>query len=102
MKGAFAVLPEESKKMMLENGRTVGELRTRFPRFTPAEARHVACSTLILNGESSPVWLRRIGELLGRSIPGAKVSVVPGTRHFPHVENPALFNEKVLAFLGSV
>ncbi len=100
--GALAQLPEEVRSMMLENAHTVGELRTRFPRFTKSEAGRISCRALILNGESSPLWLRRIGVLLGRSIPGAHASTIAGARHFPHVEKPAEFNSKVLEFLGAL
>jgi len=98
--GALARLPEEVRKMMLENGRTIGELRTSFPGFTAAEARKIACRTLVVNGESSPLWLRRIGALLRRSIPMAEGGTVSGTRHFPHVENPQEFNSMVIGFIG--
>jgi pimeloyl-ACP methyl ester carboxylesterase len=98
--GALALLPEEVRKMMLENGRTIGELRTKFPSFTAAEAKRMACRTLVVNGEHGPLWLRRIGELLGRSIPAARREVIPGARHFPHLENPQEFNQRVLGFLA--
>jgi len=98
--GAFHRLPEETKGMMLENGRTVGELRTQFPKFTAAEAGRIECRTLIISGESSPLWLRRIAGLLGSSIPKAQLETIPGTAHFPHLENPREFNRRLLMFLG--
>jgi len=97
--GAFDQLPREVREMMLENGRTVGELRTRFPRFTRVEASRVACETLIVSGESSPLWLRQIAAMLGRSIPKARLETIPGTAHFPHLENPQEFNRRLLVFL---
>jgi pimeloyl-ACP methyl ester carboxylesterase len=98
--GAFSHLPDEVKKMVMDNVRTVGELRTEFPKFTAEDAGKISCRTLVINGESSPLWLRRIGFLLSRSIPGAERTIVPGTRHFPHLENPSDFNSKVLGFLS--
>ena len=98
-KGAFRELPEESRRMMLDNARTVAELRTRFPRFTVKEAGLITCPTLVVNGEQSALYLRKIGDLLAGAIPGAKRAVVPGSRHFPHMENPELFNSIVLGFL---
>ena len=99
LKGAFAGLPDETKRMMLDNAKTIAELRTEFPRFTSGDARRIASRTLIVNGERSPLWLRRIGELLQSSIAGSEKVVIPGTRHFPHMEAPRLFNEKVLGFM---
>ena len=100
LRGAYAKLPEETRRMMLDNARTVGEQRTEFPRFTASEAGRISSRTLVLNGDSGALWLRKIGELLARAIPSAKRATVPQTRHFPHMENPQEFNQKVLAFLS--
>jgi pimeloyl-ACP methyl ester carboxylesterase len=100
MKGAFGGFPEDTRKMMLDNARTIAELKTVFPRFTATEAAKIRCPTLIVNGASSSPWLRRIGELLTKSIPGSKGALITNSRHFPHFENSAEFNSKVLEFLG--
>ena len=102
MKGAFRGFPEETRKMMLDNAKTVAELKTKFPAFTSKEAALISCPTLVLNGEQSALYLRRIGELVTKAVPGAKRLIVPGSRHFPHMENPSFFNENVLSFLGGV
>ena len=99
-RGSFASLPAATREMMLDNARTIAKLKTVFPRFTAAEAGRIACPSLIVNGEESALWLRRIGELLGRAIPNSRVVKVSGAIHFPHLENPNEFNEKVLGFLG--
>ncbi|MBI3841341.1 MAG: alpha/beta hydrolase [Thaumarchaeota archaeon] len=99
-KGAYSALPEEARKMMLDNARTIAELGTVFPRFTAVEAAKISCPTLIVNGKESALWLRRIGELLRKAIPKAQGEEVSGARHFPHMENPTEFNSKVLGFLG--
>lgn len=101
MKGSFRGFPEVTRMMMLDNAKTVAELRTKFPRFTAKEAGMITRPTLVVNGEQSALYLRKIGELMTKSIPGAKRLIVPGCRHFPHMENPRLFNEAVLGFLGS-
>ncbi len=97
--GAFRALPEDARKMMLDNARTVAELNTRFPRFTAAEAGMISRPTLVLNGAESALWLRKIGELTAKAVPEATRVMVPGSRHFPHMENPTFFNQKVLGFL---
>ncbi len=99
-KGSFARMSENTREMMLENVRTIAELKTRFPRFTSADAKRISIPTLLVNGEASPLWLRKIGTLLSDSVPGAESVRVPGARHFPHMENSDFFNEKVLAFLA--
>ncbi|QQG48149.1 MAG: alpha/beta hydrolase [archaeon] len=98
-KGSYAALPEVTRKMMLDNARTVAELRTEFPRFTAKEASKIARPTLVVNGEESALWLRKIGELVGKAVPGARMEKVSGSRHFPHMENPDEFNSKVLGFI---
>ena len=102
MRGAYAKLPEETKRMMLDNARTIAELNTTFPRFTAAEASRIACPTIVVNGESSALWLRRIGALMTQAIPGSKGVTISRARHFPHMENPEEFNSQVLAFLEGV
>ena len=101
IRGAFLGLPEQTRKMMLENAKTVAELKTKFPRFTSREAGLISCPTLVVNGEWSPLYLRKIGELMAGAVPEARRVVVPESRHFPHMENAAFFNEKVEGFLGS-
>ena len=98
-RGAFLRFPEDVRKMMLENAKTVAELKTAFPRFTAKEAGEITCPTLVVNGEESALWLRRIGELLAATVAGARRVTVPGSRHFPHMENAEFFNSKVLEFL---
>ena len=97
--GAFRALPEDVRKMMLDNAKTVGELKTTFPRFTAKEAGLISRPTLVVNGAVGALFLNRIGALMSQAVPGAKRVVVPGSKHFPHMENPNFFNEKVLGFL---
>ena len=97
--GAFRALPEAAQKMMTDNVKTIAELRTQLPAFK-AMARRVISKTLVLNGDSGALWLRKVGELTAAAIPGATVSLVPGCRHFPHMENPSEFNRLLDSFLS--
>jgi len=97
--GAFAALPDSVKKMTLENARTIAELRKTLPPFK-AQIGKISCRTLVINGEMSALWLRRIGELTARSIPQSEAKQISGSRHFPHMENPGEFNSKVLDFIA--
>jgi pimeloyl-ACP methyl ester carboxylesterase len=98
-KGAFRRLSEGARKMMIDNARTIAELRTTFPRFTAKEAGRISSPTMVVNGQETAIWLRRIGELTARAVPKARRVTVPGARHFPHMENPDFFNSNVLSFL---
>jgi len=101
VKGAYGVLSEGVKEMMLDNARTVGELSTRFPRFTAREAALISRPTLVVNGGGA-LFLGKIGELIAKAVPGAKRVVIPRSRHFPHMENAEFFNDRVLEFLEGV
>jgi pimeloyl-ACP methyl ester carboxylesterase len=98
--GCFRALPDGTRGMMLDNARTVAELKTPFPRFTSKEAGRISRPTLVVNGSEGALFLRRIGELMAKAVPGARRVVVPGSKHFPHMENAEFFNAKVLEFLG--
>ncbi len=97
--GAFASMPDSTKKMMLDNAKTIAELRTKLPPFK-ASAGKISCRTLVVNGQDSAVWLRRIGELVARAVPNSEALSIAGARHFPHMENPSEFNSNVLKFVS--
>jgi pimeloyl-ACP methyl ester carboxylesterase len=99
MQGAFGAMPDATKKMMLDNARTIAELRTNLPQFKPHVGK-ISCRTLVINGERSALWLRRTGELTAKSVPHAEAAKISGSRHFPHLENPSEFNSKVLDFIS--
>ncbi len=98
-KGVLEELPAQVKAMMIDNARTVGELRTRFPSFTRADAGRIKSPSLVINGEMSPLFLRKIGQILAASIPQCESLTILGARHFPHFENAPEFNSGVLGFL---
>lgn len=98
-KGAFGSFAEDQKRMFLENAKTIGELRTKFPSFRE-RARTMGVRTLVINGEASPLWLRRIGELTAGEVPHSESFVCPGARHFPHIENPSAFNDHLREFIS--
>jgi pimeloyl-ACP methyl ester carboxylesterase len=85
--------------MMLENGKTVGELETEFPVFAKEDARTLKLPVLLIKSQNGPKWLRAIVDVLQKNIPDAASIDVSGSCHFPHFENPDEFNSAVLAFL---
>ena len=98
--GSLGRLSVDARQMMKENAKTIGELRTAFPVFTKTDCARINCRTLVINGELSPLWLRRIGDLMAESISGASSVKIGKARHFPHIESPVEFNNPVLDFLG--
>jgi pimeloyl-ACP methyl ester carboxylesterase len=97
--GFFGAMPETPRKMMLDNAKTIAELRTKLPQFKD-KAPKIRARTLVVNGASSALWLRKIGELTASAIPKSESVKIPGARHFPHMENPSEFNKWVATFLA--
>lgn len=97
--GAFKAMSDEVRSMVLDNSRTIAELRTKLPPFRERASR-IALPALIVNGSSSALWLRRIGQLTSAAIPRSRAMIVSNARHFPHMENAAEFNAGVQAFIS--
>ena len=97
--GVLDKLPAKRRGMMIDNARTVGELRTRFPVFTRDDAKRIRTPSLLISGESSALVLRRIAEILADSIPNAEKVRILGAGHFPHLDKAEEFNTRVLGFL---
>lgn len=98
MPDAFEKSPPDTQSMMVDNGRTVGELETVFPIFTATEARRLSLPTLLVKGENSPKWLRAIVDKMSKALPNCNTTEISGAGHLPHIENPE-FNLKLLDFL---
>jgi non-heme chloroperoxidase len=97
--GTFRSFPEDVRTMMVDNARTIGELRTHFPPFK-SQIGKIKCKTLVINGEHSPIWLRRIGELFASNLPNSERIMIADARHFPHMENASKFNQRILEFIS--
>jgi pimeloyl-ACP methyl ester carboxylesterase len=69
------------------------------PNFSLAELGSIRARTLIAAGEHDVVR-REHSEQLARSIPGARLWIVPGASHGAMIEQPALVNRTVLEFLS--
>jgi non-heme chloroperoxidase len=97
--GAFEQMPQTIQNLMLDNGKTVGELETTFPVFTSSDARKISLQTLLVKGELSPKWLRAIVDNLRKSMPNSSAVEISGSGHLPHIENPSEFNARIQEFL---
>lgn len=97
--GAFKGMSDAARAMMVDNARTIAELRTKLPPFKE-KAPKISSRTLVVNGAASALWLRRIGELTAAAVPECQAVKITNARHFPHLENPSEFNQSVLAFIS--
>jgi pimeloyl-ACP methyl ester carboxylesterase len=96
---AFDRAPQELREIMLDNGKTVGELESVFPVFTKSDAAQLLVPTLLVKGEHSPKWLRAIVDGLHGSMPNNSIIEISNSGHLPHVDNPGPFNTELIAFL---
>lgn len=98
--------PERVRALILESGSPDGIAGSgpevvEFPA-RAADLHRVAMPALVVQGEYDPFWPPPVGERLQRGIAGARLVVVPGAAHVPHLDDPALFNRSVEEFLLGV
>ena len=98
--GAFEKSPADIQKIMIDNGRTIGELETEFPIFTRSDARKISLPTLLVKGENSPKWLQAIVDKLSKSMPNCTAAKISASGHLPHIQNISEFNARLQEFLS--
>jgi len=98
-KDALQRFPEWVQVMMKENAKTIGELGTRLPIYSEVDASRISIPTLLVNGKDSPKFFHSIVAKLSKSIGKNEVVTISDSAHFPHVENPSEFNERLRGFL---
>jgi pimeloyl-ACP methyl ester carboxylesterase len=69
------------------------------PRFAAAQLRQITVRTAIADGAHEEAIKREHTEYLARTIPGAKLVILPDVSHFGMLQNPREFADSVLAFL---
>jgi pimeloyl-ACP methyl ester carboxylesterase len=57
--------------------------------------------TVIVDGDHEEFILPEHERYLARTIPGAKLIILPAVSHFAPWQDPETFNRKMLEFLGS-
>ena len=79
-------------------------LGTELPLEAPAVNRlaEIRIPTLVIVGGRDRPGTTEAADLLHRSIPQARRTVMPGTAHLPNMERPQEFNRIVLAFLDEL
>lgn len=73
-------------------------LLLNYPRLKPAQLAAIKAPVLVLAGEQD-IIKEAHSRLIAASIPGAQLLLFPKLTHNAPQEDPALFNETVLAFL---
>jgi len=62
-------------------------------------ARRVTCPTLLIRGEASDTLGPRTARRLCRSVPDCRLVIIPGTGHFPPMEQPEACAEFIADFV---
>jgi pimeloyl-ACP methyl ester carboxylesterase len=87
------------------SGRDILEDRQPSGTFRPAalaEARRWQFPTLLISGAAEDPYWHLTSDSLVRWMPNARKVVLPGGGHGVHFDEPALFNDTLLAFLREV
>ncbi|RJF86547.1 alpha/beta hydrolase [Oleomonas cavernae] len=70
------------------------------PNYTQAQLNGIKVPVAIADGEYDEAIKREHTEWLAQQIPGAKLVILPKVSHFAMLQNPAVFDAAVLAFLA--
>jgi pimeloyl-ACP methyl ester carboxylesterase len=100
---AFEGLPDEAREHMRANASThAGQFLADggFEPITETEIRSVTAPALVVTGENSPVFLRRLAALLASLLPNSRRLDVPSASHVMHLENPTVVSAALLRFLA--
>ena len=69
------------------------------PNYTAADLSRIATPVAIVDGDHDEAIKRAHTEYMARTIPGARLIILPGASHFAMLQQPGEFNAAMLAFL---
>ena len=70
------------------------------PRLTCEQLATLRTPVLVLRGDKTRLWYRRIAEATAECLPKAKSEVIPKSRHMVPLENPDATIQRIAAFLA--
>jgi pimeloyl-ACP methyl ester carboxylesterase len=102
--GTWDALPAPRREAITSRTET---LRHQFDALfgdllSAADLAHLSMPLLLLFGTATVPVTRRIVQIVGAALPGARVEALPGMGHMGPLTHPAAFNRRVAAFLSSV
>lgn len=104
--GAFDRLPSEERQRYLDNARTLVPAWREQLQFTSnfacADASQIKASMLWMESDSASRTTHLVGEEFARCKPQLERVTIPQSEHGMMHDNPAAFNQAVLAFLQKV
>jgi pimeloyl-ACP methyl ester carboxylesterase len=101
-KAAFEGLSAERLQQVRDNRNAdrAQILGAGFPPLEGAQVRRVQVPALLLVGERSPTFLRRLSNRLHQLLTGSNLIEVPDASHLMHEDNADYVNEAIMEFLG--
>jgi pimeloyl-ACP methyl ester carboxylesterase len=100
--GAFDSLPPAFRTMHLDNARTVPlQINPKVPvPLTCSQLGEIKVPVVITRGELTRPFFRITVETVSRCVRGSQLLIVKDARHGAPSQNPAAFNDALLAFLS--
>ena len=78
----------------------IGKMWENQPNWTDAQLRTITSPVLVVDGDHDEGIKREHTEYIARTIPGARLLILPNLSHFAFLQDPVLFNTEMLDFLG--
>jgi pimeloyl-ACP methyl ester carboxylesterase len=78
----------------------IGKMWENQPNWTDAQLRTIRSPVLVVDGDHDEGIRREHTEYIARTIPGARLLILPNLSHFAFLQDPVLFNTEMLDFLG--
>jgi pimeloyl-ACP methyl ester carboxylesterase len=70
------------------------------PNWTDAQLKAIRAPVLVVDGDHDEAIKRAHTEYIAATIPGAGLLILPNVSHFAFLQDPRLFNDAILDFLG--
>jgi pimeloyl-ACP methyl ester carboxylesterase len=98
--GGFDALSIATQSMHFDNGRTIALhlSAARPPKISCADLGEMKTPLAITTGELTRPFFKILAETAHNCVPGSQLIVIPGARHAATSQNPAAFNDALLAF----
>jgi pimeloyl-ACP methyl ester carboxylesterase len=78
----------------------IGKMWENQPNWTDAQLRTIRSPVLVVDGDHDEGIRREHTEYIARTIPGARLLILPNLSHFAFLQDPVLYNTEMLDFLG--
>jgi pimeloyl-ACP methyl ester carboxylesterase len=70
------------------------------PNWTDAQLKSIRSPVLVVDGDHDEAIKRAHTEYIAATIPGAGLLILPNVSHFAFLQDPVLFNDAIMHFLG--